>query len=262
MTLALAMMAASTNALLWMPPTTSDLASTFFDLAHAHSRAIDLAHSRAIEKQRSYQLDPSPYWTSSADAYELKMRLSDIEPQSVSAALASDGKKIELTARRKIEGCECKPAVVEQIALPYRPRAEDIAVTVKSDILSLKLARRASADESTPLEVTVQDKAPEAKEGDDSQTPAGTRPLRFVPHESANEVQQPSVDEQEKSLTAKFRKAALASLATTPSSGAQDTAAGEKAAADAGAADAPNGNASVEQAATSAADSNATPWSA
>merc|ERR1719198_1606407 len=85
---------------------------------------------------------PSPYgWTASTDSYDLKLRLPDLEPQSVSAALASDGTKIEVAGERKIEGCTCQPRTVKEIALPYRPRAEDVGVTIKDGVLSLSLAR-------------------------------------------------------------------------------------------------------------------------
>lgn len=95
---------------------------------------------------------------------------------------------------------------------------------------------------------------PKAKEGDEFQPP-GTRPLRFVPHESASDGGPPSVEAQEKSLTAKFRSAALASLATT--SGAHE-APGDKVGTET---EAIVTNASAEQA-TATGNENATPAAA
>lgn len=144
------------------------------------------------------------------DAYELKVRLPDLEPTSVRAALGADGTKIEVVGERKIEGCTCQPSTVKEISLPYRPRAEDIDVALdKEGVLSMRLLRQpAKAEDATPLKVSVaadKEPAPEAE----------TRKLRFVPHESA---QQPSskagtIEEQEKNLTDKFRSAALAAVA-------------------------------------------------
>ena len=76
------------------------------------------------------QTAPSPYWSATPDAYDLKIRLPDLEPGTVEAQLSSDGKKIEVKGERKIESCSCKPTTVREIALPYRPRAEDITVTI------------------------------------------------------------------------------------------------------------------------------------
>lgn len=156
---------------------------------------------------------PSPYWSATSDAYDLKIRLPDLEPGTVEAQLSSDGKKIEVKGERKIESCSCKPTTVREIALPYRPRAEDITVTIQEDTLHVTLSRHAQADEPTPL--TVKKVEAPAKETEEA------RPLRFVPHASATEKTASTaqdekvltVQEQEKTLTDKFRSAALASLA-------------------------------------------------
>jgi len=158
---------------------------------------------------------PSPYWTASADAYELKMRLPELEPQSITAALAADGTKIEVVGERKIDGCTCQPTTVKEVKLPYRPRPDDIDVSIgSSGVLSLRLARNKSdkADGSTPLAVKVLEAspAPSADNKDEAQSEPGTRPLRFVPHSSATDT---PLEQQEKSLTDKFRSAALASVA-------------------------------------------------
>lgn len=201
----LAMATALSNALVWMPPTTE-----YWEW-HPLSR---------VEHQPTRAVESSPSWTATTDSYDLKVRLPEMEPHSVSASLASDGNHIEVVGERKIEGCSCRPSIVEQIRLPYRPRAEDISVIMKDDLLSLKLTRHAKEDGPTPLKVTVSE--PPKPADDDASAEAGTRPLRFVPHQSA--VEKPSVEAQERTLTDKFRTAALATLAAAPSSGVQEVA--------------------------------------
>merc|ERR1719231_232712 len=103
-----------------------------------------------------YETAPSPRWSATRDAYELKVRLPDFDPDSLTAHLASDGTKIEVVGERKIDGCSCSPSTVKEIALPYRPRAEDIDVSYdKDNVLSLKLARHAKTESATPLSVSV-----------------------------------------------------------------------------------------------------------
>lgn len=208
----IAMLAALSNAHLFWPPTTYEI----FSPTSMHDYWHDLYIART-ELASSRQA--SPYWTATADAYQMKMHLPDLEPRSVSAALTSDGKQIEIHAERKIEGCTCKSTTVKQINLPYRPRAEDVEVTMKDDVLLLKLARHAKAGAPTPLKVNVLE-AP--KDKGDEPAPSSTRPLRFVPHASAAEpaaeaktLDAKTLDEKERSLTDKFRSAALASLAAS-----------------------------------------------
>jgi len=218
--LCLATAMSQANAYLWSP-----FASPRYDLYTYYSQDYE---------------QPAPsssHWSVSRDAYELKVRLPDLEPTSVRAALGTDGTKIEVTGERKIEGCTCTPSVVKEISLPYRPRAEDIDVALDKDsVLSLKLARHAKTESATPIAVSV---APPPKEADDKQA-VETRPLRFVPHESAKaeSVKPTNVEEQEKNLTDKFRSAALAAVAVQH--GHEEPSAKESAAATAeGAADAP-----------------------
>jgi len=212
------MLILSPNAALWLKP-------TMHDLWHSHGqvdtfwRTQELAAD--IARQHMHKDVPSPYWVTTKDSYELKMRLPEVDPQSVSAALSSDGKAVELVGERKIDGCSCRPTLVEQVKLPYRPRETDVSVNVNKDgVLALKLARHATTDAPTPL--VVKHETPEAKEG--GEAPPGTRPLSFVPHESAVKKQPASVDEQEKSLAEKFRSVALASLATAPPTAAHEVA--------------------------------------
>lgn len=158
----------------------------------------------AIYDMSAYEeAPPTTRWSASPSAYELKVRLPDLEPNSVKAALTSDGTKVEIIGERKIEHCTCSPSTVKEITLPYRPRAEDIDVSYdKDNVLSLKLARHSKVDAATPLTVTTRAEDQGAEE---------RRPLRFVPHESATEKD--SLHTQEKMLQDKFRSAALASLA-------------------------------------------------
>jgi hypothetical protein len=162
------------------------------------------------------EADPSPHWRVSPDAYELKVRLPDLQPETVRATLGANGDKIEVVGERKIDGCSCSPSVVKEIAMPYRPRSEDIDVAYadKESVLSLRLTRHAKAESATPLAVSVKAEVKDKEE-------ATTRPLRFVPHESATaEKSGSTLEAQEKDLAAKFRSAALAAVATSSGDGA------------------------------------------
>ena len=216
----LASLAALNNALFWMPPMrTYDL---YYDEYLTRSGDVEVRRLSTIMRARAVrhadapcaraQPAPSSRWTVTADAYELKIRMPDLEPASLTAALASDGTKIEVVGERKIEGCSCRPSTVKEIGLPYRPRAEDIDMSVEKDVLSLRLARHAKADTATPLKVSMATQK-------DKDTSTETRPLRFVPHASAAEgdatasTPMSTPQDQERTLTEKFRSAALASVA-------------------------------------------------
>jgi len=199
-----------------------------FDVYDSTPHTFELWYDTYAAPMRGLPSPASSYWTSSlaGDAYQLKMKLPDMEPASVSAELASDGKSIQVVGERKIEGCTCRPSTVQDIPLPYRPRADDIHVTVKDDVLSIKLARQAKAEDApTPLKVNVleaQDsKAAPKEEQETAQATGNTRPLRFVPHESTRpmETKTPSLQDKERTLAAKFRSAALATLASSRSTG-------------------------------------------
>lgn len=85
-------------------------------------------------------------------------------------------------------------------------------MSVEKDVLSLRLARHAKADTATPLKVSMATQK-------DKDTSTETRPLRFVPHASAAEgdatasTPMSTPQDQERTLTEKFRSAALASVA-------------------------------------------------
>lgn len=98
--LTLAMTAAlSSNAFIWAPYSTYDLFTprwpsyelSSYDVQREVSRC---ARTEFLRNPSRPPQQPSPY--STTDAYELKMRLPDLEPESVTASLASDGNKIEL----------------------------------------------------------------------------------------------------------------------------------------------------------------------
>ena len=225
----LASLAALNNALFWMPPMrTYEL---YYDEYLSRGGDVEVRRLAPSCARRltadalcaRAQPAPSSRWTVSADAYELKMRMPDLEPASLTAALASDGTKIEVVGERKIEGCSCRPSTVKEIGLPYRPRAEDIGMSIDKDVLSLRLARHAKADTATPLKVSVATQKDE-NTSDHTSTESETRPLRFVPHVSAAEgdATASTPQDQEKTLTEKFRSAALASVAVQQ--GAQEAA--------------------------------------
>merc|ERR1712130_412722 len=74
-------MLASTDAYYWLSPTTT---------RHYTSWYFDHDHQLWNAGRGDVETAPSPYWQASPDAYTLVMRLPDIEPETVSAALASD----------------------------------------------------------------------------------------------------------------------------------------------------------------------------
>ena len=171
---------------------------------------------------------------STPDAYSMKLRLPDLEPATVSAALSSDGTKIEVTGERKIEHCKCVPSTVREVELPYRPRPEDIDVSIDGEVLQVRLTRHAKTDAPTPLAVKSV-----AADKDDK---AETRPLRFVPHASATEG---TLEAQEKSLSDKFRDVARAAIAVAsePPSAKEAAATTAEAAVEAN----PNGEAATAE---------------
>jgi hypothetical protein len=149
----------------------------------------------------------TPTWSATNEAYTLKLALPPAEPGSVSATLSEATVKVGLT--RKIDSCQCQPMAHREIALPYRPRAEDVSLAVDDqNVLTIKLARGTDAkvETSIPLSVATSKKA-DANEEDEPKT----RPLRFIPHESASS--ESSVGKQEQTALDKFRAAAQASLA-------------------------------------------------
>merc|ERR1719465_290608 len=138
-------MLTTAHALVWtFPPSRYDIYSYYSDYGHV---APSLAEATTA---------PSPYrWTATPDSYELHVRLPALEPASVTASLAADGTKIEVTGERKIDGCTCRPTMVKEISLPHRPRPEDVDVSFEKDILSLTMARHAKTNDPTPLAINV-----------------------------------------------------------------------------------------------------------
>ena len=140
--------------------------------------------------------------TSSPSRYTLSVRMPEVEDSSIAASLAPDGKRLLVQAKRKIEGCTCTESTVQEVLLPYRPRAEDVGVSLDSrnNILTVSLAREASDNEPTPIAVEVKATDKEAAKKTDV------------------EPAPPSLEEKEKTLTEKFRAAgAAASLSSRAS---------------------------------------------
>ena len=116
-----------------------------------------------------------------------------------------------MAGERKVDGCTCQPTTVKELSLPYRPRPEDVDVSIgTSGVLSLRLARNNGnkVDAPTPLAVKVLE-APSTTSTDNKEAreEPGTRPLRFIPHASAAESSSSNVaslEQQEKSLTDKL----------------------------------------------------------
>jgi HSP20 family molecular chaperone IbpA len=173
-------------------------------------------------------------WVASNDAYTYKTRLPDLEPDSVTAEMSADSSSIKVNGKRAFDGCSCEARQVYDIELPYRPRADDVSVSIDSGLLTLKLARHAKVSEAVPLKVTVAETTVAEKTTTDAPSPSGTRPLRFVPHESATTSTNKddsegkvgsvsTIEAQEKGLMDKFRAAgkvavAMASGSTTAAS--------------------------------------------
>ena len=155
----------------------------------------------ALTHAREYVSPTASSWSATDDAFTKNVRVPALE--SVAASLSADGKKLEITGKRKIEKCQCESDTIGEIELPYRPRPDDITLKLHADdrVLEVALARRAEdvAAAATPISVSVADESKPA-----------TRPLRFVPHESATAA--PSVDKQEKSLVDKFRDVAATAV--------------------------------------------------
>ena len=255
---ALTMMLASAKAFFWVMPPRYEASTSYYEFADEVRRACTSQRARAHDvpltffarKHTRTRIPQSPLtflsmsaqppqsrWFANQDFYEYKLALPSLEPDSVTAHLSADGAKVEVSGRRKITSCECQPSTVREIALPYRPRAEDVSISIDKDVLSLRLARHsatADAPAPTPLTIKVEDRPKAAVE---AQEPAGTRPLRFVPHASAQEgaatddkAADAGVEAQESNLTDKFRAAARAALAVQHG-GAEPTSAKEAAAA-------------------------------
>ena len=112
---------------------------------------------------------------------------------------------LQVTGTRIIQSCTCTPTVQKEIALPYRPRAEDIQVEYDDGILSITLERHAKAE--APITVPVKSaksKAPEVQEQTQIAAPADSP--------------RPTLAEQERSALEKFRSAAAAVAAISSSS--------------------------------------------
>lgn len=192
---------------------------------------------------RSYEVAPRPSstttsWLSTKDAYVMRLRVPELEPESVEATLQADEAFLTLSGKKKLDGCECAKRVVETVPLPYRPRAEDIQIELdkNKNVLELRLARKAKA--TAPIALSVKLAGQQEAAASDAQT----RPIRFIPHASASattgtattadedvakaKAASTSLEERERSLTAKF-----AAALSTSSKAAKEATSNEAAAA-------------------------------
>lgn len=176
-------------------------------------------HVPTTYSARSYEVAPRPTttssWLSTKDHYVMRLRVPDLEPESVEATLQADEAFLTLSAKKKYEGCSCDKRVVESVPLPYRPRAEDIEIELhdRSNILELRLARKAKATAPIALSVKLAGQQPQEAAVEE------TRKIRFIPHASATDGDETKVatntekkksvalEERERSLTAKFAAA-------------------------------------------------------
>jgi hypothetical protein len=158
----------------------------------------------------------TPEWTSSNDAFSLKMLIPEMEPDSIGADLIQDesgGLAVKVTGTRKIEGCSCQPTAVREVPLPYRARSEDVSIhTDGSSVVTVKLARgRGQAGQKiVPLTIVKENKLT-------------TKPaLASTEVSVAQEAPKPSLESQERSLTDKFRAAAHAATAVARGAPAEE----------------------------------------
>lgn len=87
----------------------------------------------------------------------MKLQVPALDPESVSVTLMADEAALEVSGKRMFEGCECSKRVLSYVALPYRPRNEDIEVALDNDnrLLELKLVRHAKAESPAQLKIKV-----------------------------------------------------------------------------------------------------------
>ena len=94
--------------------------------SYSSALALSLSHTQTLLPAQSYSRTPT--WSTTIEAYTLKLVLPPLEPGSISATLSDSTVKVGLT--RKIDDCQCKPAAHREISLPYRPRPEDVTLAV------------------------------------------------------------------------------------------------------------------------------------
>jgi len=174
-----------------------------------HDAFFDHLHDVATRWQEAQSVFASPAtssWTTSPESYAIRVRVPELEPESVTASLAAEGASLELTGKRKFAGCSCEPASLVTVPLPYRPRAEDVDLVLDDtkNLVTVTLARKAKAD--SPTQLDVKRAPPPGETRDENQE--STRPLRFVPHISAAATAEPTLEQQETKLADKFRNIA------------------------------------------------------
>jgi len=94
----------------------------------------------------------TPTWSTTIEAYTLKLVLPPLEPGSISATLSESTVKVGLT--RKIDDCQCKPAAHREISLPYRPRPEDVTLAVDDQNVLFTPSEECTRDNRDPVRYT------------------------------------------------------------------------------------------------------------
>lgn len=203
-TLALSLLYASTaNAFFYWPQATSSVFDNVYDdlrslqniAATFHDQATAMAASTPWRVISTKDTSPS---------YTMRMRIPELEDSSIAASLAPDGKTLKIEGKRKIDGCTCGATTVREVSLPYRPRAEDIGLSLEPDqsVLTVTLAREAEGDAAVPIAVAVKEPAAESPKDE------------VVPVEQEKD-KEPTLADKERTLTEKFRAAGAAASAAS-----------------------------------------------
>lgn len=109
--------------------------------------------------------EPLNEWTTTGDRTSLMLRLdaTKIELDSLEASLASDGKTLELKAKRVHQACACAVTSLGTVELPHTPvRAEDVELQIDEKTypgetrLKISLPKHSAADTATQLKITRQ----------------------------------------------------------------------------------------------------------
>jgi hypothetical protein len=202
----------------------------WLDAFDRHLGALSDALEERLDARASARAAPA--WRATGEHYELTLGTPALQSGSLSAALSADGTTLEVSGRRRVDGCACESRALSHVSLPHAPKAEDIELTLNEadQTLQIKLARRSKAG-PTPLTVKTAATGPNspaasaptivkhpvgmrhAPEGELPKAEAqgqATQPLRFVPHDSATPTPTGALEASEKELLDKFRAAGVA----------------------------------------------------
>lgn len=160
---------------------------------HAQDRiASDNAQWRTIDKDKESSL------------YSVRVKMPDMESSSISASLAPDGRTLTVSGKRKMEGCTCTETALRDVLLPYRPRSEDIGISLDAEKSELMITlAKDSKGAAVPIRVNVKDPAVAKESVEEDGAPKEVQSTAVAPDEL-------SLAEKEKTLTEKFRAAGAA----------------------------------------------------